>query len=191
MNNNKNIRKRQCIILFAILLPVFMYVSWSLSALTTKDNISIVNLRETAMYYLFHFRSPDKNNEKTPAFLGIGLLTWGMCFLTYYIQMSYNLMHGREYGTAEWGSIKAFNKKYASEIEQENKILSENIRMKYDASTLRNNNTFIVGGSGAGKTAFMVTPNALNNHGSMVYTDPKGGAKRSIVKSYGTIATNN
>lgn len=175
MNNNKNIRKRQCIILFAILLPVFMYVSWSLSALATKENISIENLRKTAMYYLSHFRSPDKNNEKTPAFLGVGLLTWGMCFLTYYIQMSYNLMHGREYGTAEWGSIKAFNKKYASEIEQENKILSENIRMKYDASTLRNNNTFIVGGSGAGKTAFMVTPNALNNHGSMVYTDPKGG----------------
>ena len=26
---------------------------------------------------------------------------------------------------------------------------------------------------------------------SFIVTDPKGGAKRSIVKSYGTIATNN
>ena len=68
---------------------------------------------------------------------------------------------------------------------------SENIRLKYDASTLKNNNMFIVGGSGAGKTAFAVSPNLLNNSCSGVYTDPKGGAKRSIVKSYGTIATNN
>ena len=40
---------------------------------------------------------------------------------------------------------------------------------------------FIVGGSGAGKTAFAVSPNRLNNSCSGVYTDPKGG----LLEDYG------
>ena len=48
------------------------------------------------------------------------------------------------------------------------------IRFRYDSSTLRNNNIFVVGGSGADKTSFFLTPNLLNCHGCNIYTDPKG-----------------
>ncbi len=180
MNNSR--RKKQCIIMFMILLPAFLYLSWSLAALCVMGDLTLNTLEENIRYCLLHFYLPEKNNDKTAAFIFMGIIIWMLCFVMYYQQVAMNLMHGKEYGTAQWGSIKAFNKKYAEEIETGNKILSENIRMKYDSSTLRNNNTFVVGGSGAGKTFFFVTPNLLNNHGSMVYTDPKGG----LLADYGT-----
>ncbi len=179
MNNSR--RKKQCIIMFMILLPAFLYLSWSLASLCVMGDLTLNNLEENIKYSLSHFYLPEKNNDKTVAFIGMGIIVWMLCFIMYYQQVAMNLMHGKEHGTAQWGSIKAFNKKYAEEIETENKILSENIRMKYDSSTLRNNNTFVVGGSGSGKTFFFATPNLLNNHGSMVYTDPKG----SLLDDYG------
>ena len=51
----------------------------------------------------------------------------------------------------------------------------------YDSDTLRNNNVFVVGGSGAGKTAFFLTPNLLSLHDCNIYTDPKG----SLVEELG------
>ena len=42
------------------------------------------------------------------------------------------------------------------------------------ADTLRNNNIVVVGGSGAGKTAFFLTPNLMSLHDCNIYTDPKG-----------------
>jgi type IV secretion system protein VirD4 len=177
--NNK--KKQQCIIIFIIILPAFLYLAWSLSALCTIKDLSLDNFEENIIFFLSHFYSVKKNNDYTIAFIIIGVIAWMVCFVTYYSKVSMNLMHGKEYGTASFGSVKEFNKKYKSKIENENKILSEHIRMKYDTSTLRNNNVFIIGGSGAGKTAFEVTPNLVNNHGSMVYTDPKG----SLLEDYG------
>ena len=52
-----------------------------------------------------------------------------------YANACLKLTPGAEYGTAEWGSIKEFNKKFAAPEEKDNKILSENIRLKYDASS--------------------------------------------------------
>lgn len=179
MINNHN-RKKQCIIMFMILLPAFLYLFWSLSALCVVE-LSVKNFEDNIIFFLSHFYMSEKNNDKTPAFLLSGTVIWLLCFVSYYSMVAMNLMHGKEHGTASFGSIKAFNKKYQAKYESGNKILSENIRMKYDSSTLRNNNTFLVGGSGAGKTAFFVTPNLLNNHGSMVYTDPKG----SLLEDYG------
>ena len=60
-------------------------------------------------------------------------------------------------------------------------MLSENIRFRYDSDTLRNNNVLVVGGSGAGKTAFFLTPNLLSLHDCNIYTDPKG----SLVEELG------
>lgn len=62
-----------------------------------------------------------------------------------------------------------------------NKVLSENLRFRYDSDTLRNNNIFCLGGSGSGKTAFFLTPNLLSLHDCNIYTDPKG----SLVEELG------
>lgn len=61
------------------------------------------------------------------------------------------------------------------------KVLSENVRFRYNSDTLRNNNIFVVGGSGAGKTSFFLTPNLLSLHDCNIYTDPKG----SLVEDFG------
>lgn len=103
-------------------------------------------------------------------------------------------MHGREYGTASFANIKQVNKSISDKTDEKNRILSKHVRMSTDTTvTGLNNNMLVIGGSGAGKTFYIVKPNIMQMlpKGSFIATDPKGGAKRSIVKSYGTIATNN
>ena len=86
------------------------------------------------------------------------------------------------------------NNRLRDKNEHRNRILSQNVRMSLNTRmTKLNNNILIIGGSGAGKTFYEVKPNLMQmpDDCSFILTDPKGGAKRSIVKSYGTIATNN
>ena len=104
-----------------------------------------------------------------------------------YNRMDHNRMPGNEFGSAKWGEVRDFNEKYAakdtgktSELSAENKVLSQNVRFRYDSDTLRNNNVFVVGGSGAGKTAFFLTPNLMSLHDCNVYTDPKGGLAEEL-----------
>lgn len=178
--SRKNRKKKQCVILFLFLLPVFLYLSVSASALSVLK-LDIINIQDEIIRCLTDVRMPEKINENTMIFAIFGVAAWLMLFSVYYTKASMKFTPGAEYGTAEWGNVREFNKRYASDVEQENKILSENVRMKYDASTLRNNNIFAVGGSGAGKTAFFVSPNLLNNATSAVYTDPKG----SLLEDFG------
>ena len=182
--SRKNHRKKQCIIIFLMLVPFFIYAGFSLSAFLSF-NITIDNAQDTLVRCFTTFYMPEKFNDKTMLVTFICLLVWMLLFANAYANACLKLTPGAEYGTAEWGSIKEFNKKFAAPEEKDNKILSENIRLKYDASTLKNNNMFIVGGSGAGKTAFAVSPNLLNNSCSGVYTDPKGGVRRSCLKRVG------
>ena len=103
-------------------------------------------------------------------------------------------MPGKEYGTSKLANVKQIGKILADKEEGKNRILSQNVRMSLDTrKTKLNNNVLIIGGSGAGKTFYEVKPNLMQmpDKCSFIVTDPKGGAKRSIVKSYGTIATNN
>lgn len=121
------------------------------------------------------------------------LLIYTMAVIMYYTSRR-NLMPGREYGTAKFADVAQVNKMLRDKDEQRNRILSQNVRMSLDTrKTKLNNNILIIGGSGAGKTFYEVKPNLMQmpDKCSFIVTDPKGGAKRSIVKSYGTIATNN
>ena len=132
-------------------------------------------------------------NSNTVNAVAIALCIYAMAIIMYYTSQR-NYMPGKEYGTARFADIRMVNKALADKDESKNRILSNNVRMSTDTSvTGLNNNMLVIGGSGAGKTFFIVKPNImqmmLNN--SFIATDPKGGAKRSIVKSYGTIATNN
>lgn len=176
----KNNKTKVCTVVFLLLVPIVIYVSFCLSGLYLDSNVSILNIQEKMTYVLSH-PSMKYKNEKTGACVGTGLLIWLVAYAYFFTQAQYNLMHGKEYGTAKWGTVKEFNKKYADKNEHNNKIFSKKMRMSYSVKTLRNNNIFMVGGSGAGKTAFEVSPNLLNLHGSNVYTDPKGG----LLQDYG------
>ena len=86
-----------------------------------------------------------------------------------------NYRHGEEHGSAKWGDAAAVNRKYRQHPDSMNKILTQNVRIGFDAHKHRRNlNVLVIGGSGAGKTRFFVKPNVMQANCSMVILDPKG-----------------
>lgn len=86
-----------------------------------------------------------------------------------------NFMTGKEHGTAQWGDVHKLTQKFAAKREVENRILSENLRMNInDRQTDMNNNIYVLGGSGTGKTKFVIFPNLFQHNTSVLLTDPSG-----------------
>ncbi len=86
--------------------------------------------------------------------------------------------HGMEYGSARWGGPKDIEPFMAPKFE-DNIILTKTERLMMsnrppDPKNARNKNVLVVGGSGSGKTRFLLKPNLLQCHSSYVITDPKG-----------------
>ena len=83
-----------------------------------------------------------------------------------------------EYGTARWGTHEDIAP-YIDPVFENNIILTQtesltmNNRPK-DPRTARNKNVLVVGGSGSGKTRYLLKPNLMQCHSSYVITDPKG-----------------
>ena len=156
-----------------------MYVSYVLNGVwnTNGDIVLILNKFNAAIKNPFgHYY-----NANTLRAVIYGSLIYGMAVLMY-VTSRRNLMHGKEYGTARFADIRMVNKALADKDESKNRILSNNVRMSTDTSvTGLNNNMLVIGGSGAGKTFFIVKPNImqmmLNN--SFIATDPKGEIARA------------
>ena len=91
-----------------------------------------------------------------------------------------NYRRGEEHGSAKWGDAAAVNRKYRQHPANMNKILTQKVRIGFDAHKHRRNlNVLVIGGSGAGKTRFYVKPNIMQANCSMVVLDPKGENLRS------------
>ena len=91
-----------------------------------------------------------------------------------------NYRRGEEHGSAKWGDAADVNRKYRQHPVNMNKILTQNVRIGFDAHKHRRNlNVLVIGGSGAGKTRFYVKPNIMQANCSMVVLDPKGENLRS------------
>lgn len=83
-----------------------------------------------------------------------------------------------EYGSARWGTARDIQP-YIDPVFENNVILTQTERLTMnnrpkDPRTARNKNVLIVGGSGSGKTRFVLKPNLMQCHSSYVVTDPKG-----------------
>ena len=83
-----------------------------------------------------------------------------------------------EYGSARWGTPEDIAP-YIDPVFQNNVILTQTERLTMesrpkDPKTARNKNVLVIGGSGSGKTRFLLKPNLLQMHSSYVITDPKG-----------------
>ncbi|MFR3237162.1 MAG: VirD4-like conjugal transfer protein, CD1115 family [Acutalibacter sp.] len=115
----------------------------------------------------------------TPAFLlGAAALYAGGIFLYYSTRQ--NRRPGEEQGSARWGSVRALDKKYRDRDPEKNVILSQHLRMSLDGKKHRRNLLqIVVGGSGSGKTRFLVKPNIFLANASYVVTDPKGEILRA------------
>lgn len=83
-----------------------------------------------------------------------------------------------EYGSARWGTHEDIAP-YIDPKFQNNVILTQTERLTMtsrpkDPKTARNKNILVIGGSGSGKTRFVLKPNLMQCHSSYVVTDPKG-----------------
>ena len=86
-----------------------------------------------------------------------------------------NYRKGEEHGSAKWGNKHTIRKKYKQKPKSNNKILTNEVCMGLNAKAhMRNLNTLVAGGSGAGKTFFFAKPNIMQCNCSFVVTDPKG-----------------
>lgn len=104
-----------------------------------------------------------------------------ICCIGVYVSNKKNYRRKEEYGSAKWANIKTVNKKYVDKTFQNNKILSQNVRIGLDGKRHRRNlNTIVIGGSGAGKTRFYGKPNLMQCNTSYVVLDPKGEQLRDI-----------
>jgi len=86
--------------------------------------------------------------------------------------------HGNEYGSAVWGSSRDIEP-YMDANDLDNNIIltmSEYLTMGRPSHPkyARNKNILVIGGSGSGKTRFIVKSNLMQMHSSYVITDPKG-----------------
>ena len=173
-------RKNSILIPCLIIGELFtMYVSYVLNGVWNNSGDIVLILNK----FNFAIKNPFGNyyNANTLRAVIYGSLIYGMAVLMY-VTSRRNLMHGKEYGTARFADIRMVNKALADKDESKNRILSNNVRMSTDTSvTGLNNNMLVIGGSGAGKTFFIVKPNImqmmLNN--SFIATDPKGEIARA------------
>lgn len=122
----------------------------------------------------------------------VGAVLGGLFKLAVYLKgkNARKYRHGAEYGTARWGTAQDIEPFVDPKFEK-NVILTQTERLTMNSRPkipkyARNKNVLVVGGSGSGKTRFFLLPNLLQMHSSYVVTDPKGGAARSVMKSYGT-----
>lgn len=99
---------------------------------------------------------------------------YGLILIVYHYTKP-NYRRREEHGSAKWGETKEINKKYHQAPEENNKVLTQNVSIGYNAKLHRRNfNTLVVGGSGAGKTRFYAKPNIMQANTSFVVLDPKG-----------------
>ena len=107
---------------------------------------------------------------------GLGIGIW--------LSSGYKFRRGEEHGSAQWGSVRQLNRRYSQQPPSANKILTQNFRIGFNGRKhMRNLNTIVVGGSGSGKTRYVVKPNILQSSidagASLVILDPKAEAVRS------------
>ena len=78
-----------------------------------------------------------------------------------YISSKQNRRPGEEHGSAHWGDARQLDRKYRDKDPKRNAILTQNLRMSLNSRQhFRNLLQIVVGGSGAGKTRYIVKPRA-------------------------------
>lgn len=109
----------------------------------------------------------------------IGCIFLGCLYILIDASANHNYMRGKEFGTAQWASVDAINAKFENRRHESwNRVYSDELRISMKTSI--NNNCLVIGGSGVGKSFYLLTPNIYQADpkekypGSYIFTDPKG-----------------
>lgn len=172
--------KRQQMVLPWVLLVIPVLWLAALLASGYKDGMTLFDLMAvflTLMEKPFAIRW----TPHTLKFLLIGLAVYG-CAVTLYFSASENRRPGEEHGSARWGNVRQLNRKYRDKAPENNVILTQHLQMGLDGRKHRRNLLqIVIGGSGAGKTRFVIKPNIYLANTSYLCTDPKGEVARASV----------
>lgn len=147
--------KRQQMVLPWVLLVIPVLWLAALLASGYKDGMTLFDLMAvfpTLMEKPFAIRW----TPHTLKFLLIGLAAYG-CAATLYFSASENRRPGEEHGSARWGNVRQLNRKYRDKDPENNVILTQHLQMGLDGRKHRRNLLqIVIGGSGAGKTRFVI-----------------------------------
>lgn len=119
--------------------------------------------------------------------LMVGFIFSVSVFLIFYFRQKNKKKYrtGEEYGSARWGTSKDIKPFMHPDFFQ-NMILAKDIGLTMGKPTkpkyARNKNCLVVGGSGSGKTRFVIKPNLMQMNCSYVVTDPKGTVLEEVGK---------
>lgn len=125
--------------------------------------------------------------------LGVAIDGMIVIGLVYRSASKKNTKEGREYGSSRKGDIykeaskndAVENKNKEKRLDDANIILSKNVKVDMDTwHTGINDNIFVVGGSGTGKTRYFVKPNILQMYCNYVVIDPKGSVAEECGKAF-------
>lgn len=171
-----NVGKKDSVIIALIgVLPV-TWLALKIAPHTDKPLIEILANFDKVLAEPFKIQA-NENSFKT-------ILILNICYamgIFIYLSMQKNYRRGEEHGSAKWGDAFRVNKKYASKLPEDNKLLTQNVSLGLDGNRHRRNlNVLVIGGSGAGKTRFYCKPNLMQANTSFVILDPKGEQVRAV-----------
>ena len=117
----------------------------------------------------------------TPKFLLGGLVLYAFAAVLFQSTRQ-NRRPGEEHGSAKWGDPRQLDRKYRDKKAENNVILTQHIQMSLNSRQhQRNLLQIVVGGSGSGKTRYVVKPNVYLANASYICTDPKGELARNTI----------
>lgn len=174
----------------------YYYVSKESAQATGLDHL-LNGLTETFKFpeiffceYINHIRF---DALKAGTFFAVAVTAIYLIWFYYKKATRRNRRVGEEYGSAKKGDIwkeatplnAKNNPDTSKRSEFNNTILSQNIQVDMDTRhTMLNNNVFVVGGSGSGKTRFFVKPNCLQMACNYIIIDPKGSVAEEIGRAF-------
>lgn len=162
---------------WAAFLPIVLWLG-ALASTAYQEGMNLFSWMESFSQAMEHPLTLRWDTH-TPAFL-LGAMALYAGGILFYYSTRQNRRPGEEQGSARWGSVRALDKKYRDRDPEKNVILSQHLRMSLDGKKHRRNLLqIVVGGSGSGKTRFLVKPNIFLANASYVVTDPKGEILRA------------
>ena len=166
---------------FFVLLIVLEAICYVTSGICNVSNLNILNLEESLKYTYTH--PAEAWNEKTPAFLALGIVGW-FFIVTWYLTYFRNY-HDNPYGSDEWRDVYEANVYYRDKNPEDNRVLTQNLEVSLSLQgTLSNNNMGVFASSGCYKTTAIVEQNILRFGASYVILDVKGELQRKWARAF-------
>lgn len=113
---------------FFFILLIMLVMSYLFSGIFNIPELSISNFQESVIYAFTH--PLEDWNEKTPGFLGLAVIVWGL-LVSYYLQFNRNY-HPNQDGSDDWRNVSEANIFYSDDNPKNNRIMSQHLQVSLD-----------------------------------------------------------